>query len=365
MFTVVVLTAIPVYKTLYTRKNAYEQLHNDEFLVYHYLALFIIVIVLGYRYDVGSDWSSYKSVYEHYQSNSWMIRKGEVGFTGLTKLLQSFGLNYVWLFLSAAIIPWSLIFVSANKKLLPIILLFLFTDGFFFISMNAIRQFIAIGIFVFAIQYLRNKNIYLYFLSIFIAISFHSSAVILLPLYFLPYGKLNNRYIWLAIILGSFLFRLSPLTINFMESAIRYISSFIPYLEYYLSHFDRGLFDVDGVNSTGLGDMFRIALVFILLFFHNTVIRKYPEARMYLLFTYFGATLSNLFYSIDAMIRVNYYFEIMRSFALAYLFVTLMNGKNEIYRILVIGIVLGYMLIYYIIIEQSFALCSPYNYFIP
>lgn len=62
-----------------------------------------------------------------------------------------------------------------------------------------IRAGVASAIFLLSLPYLINRDLKKYFITIFIAILFHYSAIILIPVWFIG-GKLNLRYVYIAII---------------------------------------------------------------------------------------------------------------------------------------------------------------------
>lgn len=84
-------------------------------------------------------------------------------------------------------------------------ILLLLTLGSYYISYNAIRQFIAADLFIWAIYYIENKNIKKYTVLMLLAILIHKSAIFLYPLYWLLdislYEKLNMKKTILLIIL--------------------------------------------------------------------------------------------------------------------------------------------------------------------
>lgn len=79
---------------------------------------------------------------------------------------------------------------SENVYLSEIIYLSL---GFYSVSLNIVRQFIAISICLFAFSFLRKRRIILYTLFVILASSFHSSAMIMLPAYFLVSMKVSDN----------------------------------------------------------------------------------------------------------------------------------------------------------------------------
>ena len=88
------------------------------------------------------------------------------------------------------------------------VLLF-FATNVFFLSMNMIRQSIAIMIFVFGISAIREKKFLKYLIICLIAFSFHSAAIIYLPLYFICKKDFNIKralvFLIIIVLFGSLL----------------------------------------------------------------------------------------------------------------------------------------------------------------
>lgn len=80
------------------------------------------------------------------------------------------------------------------------IYLFIFYNS----SLNLVRQSLALSTVIFSFKYVDSKQKFKYYLTNFIAILFHSSAIVALPIYYLANMKdsKNNKYFKLIIIIG-------------------------------------------------------------------------------------------------------------------------------------------------------------------
>lgn len=163
---------------------------------YFYLSFLVIFLFLALRYDFGNDYMTYYNYFSHvhdsplndllnfrdYRYFGFM----EIGFTFLNKLFPSFYLMIVILALFSCYTYYSIInlYVAPNLKWLSVFL-FLFAPGLMLTQSTAIRQSIAICIFLLSVRFLINRNIWKYILLICIGGLFHRSAFILLPMYFI------------------------------------------------------------------------------------------------------------------------------------------------------------------------------------
>ncbi len=84
-------------------------------------------------------------------------------------------------------------------NLLFLTIIFYLSSYWIYQDLIQIRAGVASALFLLSLPYLINRNAKKYFITIFIAILFHYSAIILIPIWFIN-GKLNLRYIYIAMI---------------------------------------------------------------------------------------------------------------------------------------------------------------------
>lgn len=83
----------------------------------------------------------------------------------------------------------------------PMFALVIFMALTFFFSFTYIRQMLAVAIAWQAIPYIQKRNFKMYCLWMLLAFSFHNSALIFFPVYFLPLRKFDIKYVNAAIII--------------------------------------------------------------------------------------------------------------------------------------------------------------------
>ena len=137
--------------------------------------------MMGLRYNVGTDYFDYQEGYIY----NYDVGKGEVFFNWIRELFNRFDFHYSAYFSFLALINISF-FVLAFKRdafILPLLIFFLFTNGDWLFWMNGIRQAIAMCIWIYALNFIEKKKFWWYLVWCLIAIGFHTSAIILIPLY--------------------------------------------------------------------------------------------------------------------------------------------------------------------------------------
>lgn len=162
-----------------------------------FCALFIPIFVAGYR-SCGTDTMRYLYNYVRYIDFSWneLFDKingvGESGHLILTKFLGYFSHSRLYLATYAALTVWFIYIstVSFKKECVAMAMLIYYLV-FFSTSLNLMRQFVAISIIAYSIKFVFERNFVKFFITIFIATTFHTSAFLMFPIYFLWTKKDN------------------------------------------------------------------------------------------------------------------------------------------------------------------------------
>lgn len=160
-------------------------------------AILIPILVCGLRYNVGTDYISYQQWFSYYLSHKLSLKNDEIGFGVLIKVIQLVTQNPQFLFLIVAIIIniVIMIFIRKHTEFFELGYFLFIVLYFYYSSFNILRQWIAIAIFLYAIRYIYNKNLKKYLLCIFVACTFHKTAIITIPMYFILNMKLNKKNI--------------------------------------------------------------------------------------------------------------------------------------------------------------------------
>ena len=157
------------YKCAVIPSTNIDTIKIPKLSAYHFLALIIIAIVVGFRHNVGVDWEGYTVIFDDIKDDIESYDT-EMAYHYINKLISNFGGNYQIMFSLVAFLSWYFIFKSVPNYLLPLTLFFIFTDEVFFWSMNGVRQFAALSIFFYAIQFIFTKKPGFEFSHIFINI---------------------------------------------------------------------------------------------------------------------------------------------------------------------------------------------------
>lgn len=180
--------------------NIYTKLVSYFFIIISFCSIFIIS---GYRYYVGTDYSTYQNIFNTIKTTNKDDSITEIGYYILNKIIYGINQNPQMIFIVTSSIILGLIFFTIIKQCSRYELaLYLFITMFhFYASLNVIRQYIAIAITFFAVKYIFEKNFFRYLILVLLASTFHITSIIMIPIYFIVIRKMDIReYIYGAII---------------------------------------------------------------------------------------------------------------------------------------------------------------------
>ncbi len=333
----------------------------DRVELRYLLILFIIALVSGLRYNVGVDWQTYFDLFDQLRVTPDIAAselKQELGFFALMKLFSGLGWSFQWLLFAMALISWFFVIKSVPKFILPLVLFFLFVDEFFFWSMNGMRQFGAVAIWLYALRFLINRNFKWYVLTLGLGSLLHLSALLLIPLYFVPFHKLYNRWVWIAAFIATFAFINVGTILSYVDLAFSAIGSELGVFSKYLYHYQQGNIAA-GEIQTGLGFYFKILTNLTLIVLSKPIVEKNPKLTTYFILFFFGAIGFNMFYDLQILSRFNVYFVFVKSVVLS---ITVYHyWKEKPLQVPIAVFIMIYFFIFIVAMQNSSNLCCPYQ----
>ncbi|MBJ7994993.1 EpsG family protein [Bacillus mycoides] len=170
--------AIPVTNSLIPIKP-------NQFLIL--MAALSLILVSGLRNNIG-DTYFYMHAYNVTEFNWEYIKNNkDMGFNIFQMILQKYTDDpQVMVFITALITNVLIVFILYKySRLIDLSLYVYITSGMYLVSMNGIRQYLAAAIVFTATKYILEGNWKKYILIVLFASTFHESALILIPIYFL------------------------------------------------------------------------------------------------------------------------------------------------------------------------------------
>ena len=207
------------------------------------LAALPFIFVTVFRYRVGKDW-----VYI-YETGYVALRNGietipDPGFRLIFRIFGKITAEPYWAIAFVGLMTMIFFFAAFchESVMLPVTILLFFVSGAYFGSLNAIRQALAMSMFLYSVRYLKARDWKRYFLINLIGATLHQSSVMYLPVYFL-YGIRATPRRCLTILLASLV------AFPVLSVLIRLAGQFIPRVSRY---FGSMLFDSHEFNVSSL-----------------------------------------------------------------------------------------------------------------
>lgn len=189
---------------------------------YDILCIFVFVSFLGLRGFIGDDWTIYYVYFQKCSLDKLSLNLFQIGdeftyepgFTILVLLCKTLFSNYATLNMVCCLINVWLLYTFLRRyvKNVPLGFMIYMCMGGFIMSINLLRNTIAILIMANALHYITERKPIQYFGMCLIALSFHMSSLIYFPLYFF-FNRVLNKWIFLAFFLVGIIFFLSGIKI--------------------------------------------------------------------------------------------------------------------------------------------------------
>ena len=296
-----------------------------------FISFIIIFLFLSFRYNYGNDYTGY---YKRFQEINRYVEfdiydkqiNFEPGWSVLCILFKPIGFFGMVGFLSFL---YCYIFYDLIKKYVPFnlywfaVFILVFSSEFLLTHLSTMRQTLAILTFIFSLRFIYKKNIILYITFVLLASTFHSSAILLLPIYFLQFVffKLNKFLVGLIFFLYCILFVSGEKIKPFINS---FVTSF---------NDDYLLYDKEGELNSGIG-LFILSFFFLLVlvshkFFKGEISMLYKLVILSFILIPFGLIIMmiarvGMYFSVFSIIVYPLVFEEVKIKSIKYLFLILL-----------------------------------------
>ena len=250
------------------------------------------------RYGFGNDYFSYYYQYQKIQNGGKSSFDGEIGFEWLMQNMPSFQILIAIVSALSLFALYKLIVHNTTVGYCGIAVTILLINPYLFLmSLSAIRQTIAMTFFIGATYFSFKRKLVPYVLTIFLATLFHSSAIILLPFYFIANDKKIGKLFLIVYIAIFCVLLLNSATLNMLvEAVLTKLDN-----KQYSYYFDEGL--TNSLRATILSAGFLMYVLLNLPFLQGKAIMY---AKLYLV----GITCGVLAYRLSMLTRIQQYFDI-------------------------------------------------------
>lgn len=233
IYAFIIINIIILYPLLHIKKFDNALAYNKPVFsghnkIYFYINAFFLIFVIAMRdLSIGIDTWNYYNVFYGIKDTQlgtlFKIYQAERGYVLYQYILGKFGGEFrTLLILEAALFIGVISVVIYKYSDIPWLSFYLFvTFGFFTFSMSTIRQTIALSFTLISFLYIKKKKFFWYLLFIGLALTFHLSAAIFLPAYWLDKLKLNKRNIVLAALVLAITYIFRDIIFAFINNYVR------------------------------------------------------------------------------------------------------------------------------------------------
>lgn len=172
---------------------------------FSYWGLFLyLVVIAGFRYRIGTDSVTYEGTYEVFPT-LWNIGtynfaklRFEPGFLLFASFARTFSPDFMWFQILHAVVVNFVIFrfIKQNTPHKFLCLSFYFVIMFLNLNTQVLRESLAVCCFLLAWPFFRQGKWLQYYLLVLLAISMHTSAIVLLFLPILTFKGIRNFFVF-------------------------------------------------------------------------------------------------------------------------------------------------------------------------
>ena len=241
------------------------------------ICLMLIIIAAFRPAGIDVDYFSYVKLFNDPNMTGGSVV--EFSFHIISFIIKLFSSNYIYIFITYAFIGVGIKYLAIRRISEYWVLSLLIYFGYFYIyyDMTQIRQGAAMAFFLLSIHDIQYQDFRCYFIKFLLAISFHYSAIIMLPLYFAVFP--NKKKIW-PYLCALFI---SIILLFFNINYIMIFRQIIPVpgmritIDFYIELLEKGIFAE--INVFSFARIMRICIIAIMTVFIDKIEKYNKYAR--------------------------------------------------------------------------------------
>lgn len=292
------------------------------------IILTFITFMIGLRYNVGLDYFNYEDAFN--------IRYNLFSYEPIYSLIMyvfkiAFDKFYYVTFIMI-LTANTYIYLGLKKRdikgIYIILSIFIYSSNIALVFMNLMRQSVAVAMFFYASTYIEERNFKRYSLFILLGAGFHSSMLLLLPVYFIKKIKFSRISYLISIITCYFL-----VYTKFTQTIINFIAYRLPMYQKYYNH--KYIFNEE-INLLSLGVLLNVVLIYALVLISKKQMKYDKDVNYYLI----GVLVNIMSLSSFMFDRIGIYFFIFGIAAIPKMVENIKN-KNTKYIFFVLAILVA------------------------
>ncbi len=306
------------------------------------LSFLTIFVYAAIRTDFGNDYWNYSNIHEMIQNDFTQLPyTGCEAYTLINRIVPDFNLLIAIMSFVYCFGVYLLIRNNVAKKYYFIsVFIFLINPYLFLMNLSAMRQTMAVVMFMIAVHYGYKKNPIMYVFFVWLASMFHSTAVILYPLYFVVSRELKYSYKFVSVVLVATLFMNIPAVNQFIADQTQELLG------------NNGVAYLGGLrNSLRATLLSSVYFMFVYVYLNKIDGMEACYARLYMV----GLMCSMWAYNIAMFTRIQMYFDIFSVVSIPAIFKMIVNSdKSQTKKFLICGLWGGALTMIYLARYYSF-----------
>lgn len=323
--------------------------------VFVWMSLAIPILIGALRFDVGTDYNTYISIYNHFsqlsvpQYLSLQNLDVEIGYYLMVQLSNLLNGGYPLVFAISSFLTIYFFYLGLKRYDIKYkaSVYFLYLTVLFPFTFNSVRQGIAISICFYAFSFIIERIPKKYLLWILVAAIFHKSALFLLPFYFINrFIKKNTEGKYNFILVKSLLFAMGIyLALPYIYEVLQNFSFFDKYSAY----------QTIAVEGNNYIFYLKLLLLGVILLFYKRIVSQSEMNIYFVIFFILDIVLSTLGFASPFIKRVALYFSLFSPLLLFAIPSTFSDrlGKFVSYSFLILYGILYFYLAFYLMGQSA------------
>lgn len=252
----------------------------------HRICMFLFLFFFGLRGFIGWDYTSYYPAFTDWDLSFIdvnLFERGnefDAGFSVYLSVIHVFTENYhVFIFITTLLDVILLNIIIKRYSLNYALSFALFLAFNLALEVDLLRNIKSVLLFLVALEYLKSRQPIKYFLLIFIATTFHWTAIIYFPLYFFLHKKLSRSIVIAIVIIGNIIFFTSAFSfLSFFSDALSSLGGVFELKQE--SYFESGDFTKSWGFSIGYFE--RLLTVIIILIYYDKLVEQNSDNILFI-----------------------------------------------------------------------------------
>ncbi|MGL5575948.1 MAG: EpsG family protein [Sarcina sp.] len=332
--------------------NKKTKKYNNLSNIFFWGSFIALTCISGFRNKVGTDFWTYKDIYVVFGADKAVVTEPEFGFQILMNLIHLITDNpQMFFFITSLIINFSICLFIKKYSVSPMMSIYFYITTFvFYGTMNGIRQYIASCIMLLGFKYIEERKILKYILVVLLASTFHISAFIFIPIYFIANQEINSKLnkIFIAII---------GLGMIFYQQFLNGLFSIIGDSHY--GHYKETFFT--GTNGANVLRIIVWWIPLIILILKREKVKEVfgDKSKILINMCFYGACFMLLAYRHVYFARFCMYFDFYYLLALPFVY-KIFEKKTS--RFLCYSMIIGYFAYSFLLLLRGESNIYPYNF---